>query len=667
MANIDFQELPVAPGLSGTEVVPIVQGGVTKRTDVQSIADLAIGPSGVSPGTYGDASNVAQITVNADGFVTNAVNVPILAGAGTVTSVALSAPAQFSVSGSPVTTSGTLNLSWHTQSANSILAGPTTGVAAAPTFRALVGADLPNPSPTSLGGVNSHASVSHQFLTQIGTDGSVSAAQPAASDLSNGVTGSGAVVLAVSPALTTPNLGTPSAVDLTNATNVPVNHATGTLDVTHGGTGQASLTAHGILLGEGTSGVNATAAMTDGQLLVGQTGADPLPKTLSGDATLAASGAITLATVATPGTATKITFNAKGLVTAGVQAAASDLSNGTTGSGAIVLATGPTISGATISGTVNVSGLSASSAVATDASKNLVSVTNTGSGNNVLATSPVLTTPNLGTPSTLVLTNATGLPLTSGVTGTLPIANGGTNATTQIGAWDSLSAQGTDVASASTINLTTATGPIVNLTGSTTVTAVTLAQGDWRLVKLTGAVPFTASSTLIVDGSTSIPYTGKAGDLLLFSGEAASVVRVYVLSPTADVWTPVATFATPGDLSVTYSTQVGVYARYGNIVVASFAIVTSSFTYTTASGAFTITGLPYTSVNISSAAFAGALTWQGITKANYTDMSTQINANSNLLFIRASGSGQTIQNLTTADIPSASSIAFRGTTMYISQ
>jgi len=57
----------------------------------------------------------------------------------------------------------------------------------------------------------------------------------------------------------------------------------------------------------------------------------------------------------------------------------------------------------------------------------------TGSGNNVLSTSPVLTTPNLGTPSAATLTNATGLPIVAGTTGTLSVARGGTGVTTSTG------------------------------------------------------------------------------------------------------------------------------------------------------------------------------------------------------------------------------------------
>src|SRR5208282_2041538 len=72
-----------------------------------------------------------------------------------------------------------------------------------------------------------------------------------------------------------------------------------------------------------------------------------------GDVTTSGSNVVTLATVATAGTNTKITYNAKGLVTSGTQAAASDLSNGTTGSGMIVLQTSPALTSPAISTIIN--------------------------------------------------------------------------------------------------------------------------------------------------------------------------------------------------------------------------------------------------------------------------------------------------------------------------
>jgi len=59
-----------------------------------------------------------------------------------------------------------------------------------------------------------------------------------------------------------------------------------------------------------------------------------------------------------------------------------------------------------VSGTSTLSGLTASTALALNASKEIVSVTNTGTGNNVLATSPTLTTPNIGDATATSVTNA---------------------------------------------------------------------------------------------------------------------------------------------------------------------------------------------------------------------------------------------------------------------
>ena len=89
-------------------------------------------------------------------------------------------------------------------------------------------------------------------------------------------TGSGSLVYSNSPVLTTPNLGTPSNVILTNGTNLPiVGGTTGTLTVARGGTGQTSFTANGILYGSAGNALSVTAAGSQHQVLLAGAGGVP--------------------------------------------------------------------------------------------------------------------------------------------------------------------------------------------------------------------------------------------------------------------------------------------------------------------------------------------------------------------------------------------------------
>lgn len=142
-------------------------------------------------------------------------------------------------------------------------------------------------------------------------------------------------------------------------------------------------------------------------------------------------------------------------------------------------------------------------------------------------------------------------------------------------------AKGADVVSASTIDLDAATGNLVDVTGTTAITAITLSAGREAVVRFTGVLTLTNGASLVLPGGANI--TTAAGDFAIFRGYAAGVVRCVVYTKASGqslvATASYATFsAAVAANALTFTLQAGVPLQFsdGTVITSNVATLTIS-------------------------------------------------------------------------------------------
>lgn len=381
------------------------------------------------------------------------------------------------------------------------------------------------PSTAMLGGVFSSAAVTNQFLTGIGTNGAVTRAQPSAADLSNGTTGTGALVLANTPTLITPILGVATATSI-NKVTLTAPATSSTLTIADGKT----LTASNTLTLTGTDGTTfAMPAASD--TLMGRASTDTITGTKS--------------------------FNSTRFVLNGSSSGSSTVNAPATGGGTVTLFAGSdTVVGKATTDTLTNKTFDTAGTGNSFLINGLAATANTGTGAVARATSPTFVTPVLGAATA---TSINGLTLTSS-TGVLTIANSKTLTVS-----NTLTFTGTDgtsfafpgssdtvagLAATQTLTNKTLTAPTINGGTHTAVTSFGLrSTGAAFDLKIAATEVFTADRTLTVilnDANRSMNLGGNfatAGPLTTSGAFALTLTTTGITNVTLPTAGTLATLA----------------------------------------------------------------------------------------------------------------------------